>query len=379
MDTIHMTPTAMSDAVTNTAAAGVVLQTYCTEMAKQSNFIIPSTVVASLPALNVYLTTAKTHAAHYLDTLQPLIISVVTDVNAYSGQYTSFNTLVRQKIEVWKTGSDDGKKEAIVLMRATLNALSTKAKKTAEVQAALAAFQTMLNTDAACFSEGLTAASIIIGGNTGRLASLNKQLEEVNRQISGATTGVVLGVLGVVGGIVLICVGKLATIPTAGLSAALVLVGATLIVVGAGATAGASVALHKAKGMRSQLLTEQAQLNVLMPQINAIKGTASNLADGAKNASIQLTTMRNAWTLLGNDVNNICASLESAASWQGLPVGMQAWLSAAEGGWTGVQEKCGIIEQQMSGLSTVALKGPDGQLLLLTPENLRAYAERLAA
>lgn len=369
----------VSSAATKTAAAGIVLQTYCTEVARQAQFDIPSSIAGSLPNLNAYLTTAKHNANYYLGTVQPQIIGVVADVSAYSTQFLTFYDEVRRKIDVWKTGSADAKKEAISLIRATQSNVILKTQKAADVQKVLAAFQVKIDTDAAGFAEGLTAASIVVGGNTGRLATLSHQIENLNKQIAGATAGVVLGVLGTVGGFILIGVGTMATLPTAGLSTALVLIGVILIAGGIGATAAASTMLHKAKGERNALLTEQGTLNALMTHINAIKGTATTLAHGAQDASIQVTTMRNAWNLLGNDLESVCSTLESAASWQGLPVGMQAWLATAESGWASVRERCGIIEKQMSGVSAVEMKDANGQLVQLTQENIRRFAERTAA
>lgn len=372
----------IKEATTQAASAGLIVQKYCNGIIQQIPIAIPASIIKDLPDVNAHLTLAQGNARNYLDVIQPQIISVVTDVSAYSNQFVAFYTIIDKKIELWKGGSNSAKAEAMQLITALNGEVLIKHQNVTKVQVNLQGFQSALTTDVGHFNDALSKANIVIGGDHGRLATIATDILGVEKSINKLIGGLVGSVLGIVGGAVLILVGALVSIPTAGVGAGLVIAGAILLVAGIGGTIGTSVALDNAYTMKRTLLLEQAQLNESLTFLHSFTTTMNAVESSASNASAQLSNMRNAWNFLGQKLGNLGKDLAEASSFGNLPVLTQAWLSTAKeewGGTGGVLATCANIEQQMTGVNVITMKAPRGGLALITPENIEKAIQNIAA
>lgn len=372
----------IKDATAQTASAGMIMQKYCNGIVQQPDITIPASVQPDLPDINGHLAIARVNATNYLNVIQPQIISVVTDVSGYSNQFIAFYNLIDKKIELWKTGSGDAKREAIELITALNGEILIKTQNVGKVQTNLQGFQSLLNTDVGHFTDALIKANIVIGGDQGRIASINKEIGELNKHINKLTGGLVASVLGVIGGVVLIVVGAVASIPTAGVSTGLIVAGSLLVAAGVGGTIGTSIGIAKAHALKSNLVREMGQLNDSLTFLNAFKNTMGTVESSAKDASAQLANMRNAWGFLGQKLTNLGNDLTMATSFSSLPIMTQAWLNTAKEDWggpNGVLTTCANIEQQMAGVNIITLKDPKGGLGLITQETIERIISGKAA
>lgn len=367
----------LMEGVTGVSSAGLVVQAYCNQVIQQPEIKFPDSIKSKMPDVNSYLKTAREHGTFYLNDIQPRIIAVVTDVNGYSNQFVAFYNLISKRIEAWSLGSEDGKKDAIALLDALKTALEEKLVSVVDVQSLLAGFQTDLNEDISNFNYSLGQAQIIIEGDEGRLKELDNCISELNSQIAGASVGVGLSALGIIGGVVLIVVGAVAEIATAGVSTGLVVAGVALTAAGVAGIIPSAIILANLIDTKGDLLEEQAQLNANLVLLTDFKNTMGILGESATQASAQITNMRNAWNFLNGNLTSVIGDITAASSWQNLPIVTQAWLKTASTGWDDVKRSCSLIEEQMTGVQTVTLE-EDDELTPLNSETIKELAEKAA-
>jgi hypothetical protein len=362
----------LGTAVAQSASAGLLVQSYCTQVAQQPVIVIPDSVKSKLPPINDYLQTAQSNASDYLTNIQPRIITVVTDVSGYSTEFTNFFTLITGKINDWKDGSSSAKQDALALLSQLQTDLQTKLTNVNGVRDSILTFQGKVNLDVSNFNTASSQADIIIGGDQGALADLDKQISDMNGRIAGAAVGVALSGLTVIGGALMIAAGAIASFITAGTSTPLVIAGVAVVVVGAAGLTASSLVLANLISAKAGLIEQQAQLNADLKFLKDFKSTVGTLSSAASTASQQLTNLSNAWGILSGNLTNVIGSVSNARTYSDLPVVVQAYLNTASSQWTDVKNSVTTIEQQMSGVQTKVLSNGQGGLGMLNTASLQA-------
>lgn len=360
----------LSTGLSQTAAAGMVVQSYCTQVGQQPNIVIPEHVVKKLPPINEYLKTARSNAGDYLKNVQPQIILVVTDVAGYATEFTSFYNLISGKIGDWKGGSGTARQDALTLLKQLQADLGKRQANVTTVATALAAFQGKLNADVGNFATAKQQADIVIGGDQGAIAELDTQINDLNGKIAGAATGVALSGLAILGGIFMIVVGAVAGFVTAGTSTPLVVAGSVVLVAGAAGLTASSIVLATLIDSKSGLLQQKAQLDADVKFLTDFSGTMQGLHSAAANASTALNNLSNAWGVLGGNLGNVVRSVEGAQTYSDLPIVVQAYLNTAQGQWSDVLKNAQTIQAQMSGVQNVTLRDAKGNLSQLSSKTI---------
>lgn len=364
----------LSASLTQSASAGLIVQSYCTQVAQQPDIVMPASVAAKMPPVNTFLKTARTNASDYLTNIQPKIILVVTDVAGYASEFTSFYNLINGKIALWKGGSDTAKADALALLQQLQNDVSKRQANVVGVAAALGGFQTKLNIDVSNFNTSKQQADIIIGGDQGAIASLNNEIDDLNKKIGGAAAGVALSGLTIIGGALMIAAGAIASFITVGTSTPLVVAGVAVVVVGAAGITASSIILANLIKAKGDLLTQRAQLDADLKFLTDFQGTIGNLQTSASNAATQVNNMKNAWDMLKGNLGNVIDSVQNARTFSDLPIVTQAYLDTAQGQWTDVLSNARTIQTQMAGVKTNVAKDAKGNLAPLNVSSLRAAA-----
>jgi non-hemolytic enterotoxin B/C len=362
--------TTLADTTAKAASSGLVVQSYCTLVAQQETIVIPGSVAGKLPPINDYLKLARANATNYLTNIQPKILLVVTDVLGYSDQFSEFSTIITGKINDWKGGSPTARQDALDLLQTLQQRLQGKLDGVKGVQTSLAGFQTKLNVDISNFNTALTTAKTVIGGDEGAIAELGRQIDDMDKRIAGAATGVALSGLTIIGGALMIAVGGIAEFVTAGTSTPLVVAGVAVVVVGAGGLIASSIILSQLIDAKASLITQRATLDADLKFLTNFKSTMTTLGTAATDAATQLNNMSNAWGLLSGNLGNVVGSIQQARDYAQLPVVVQAYLNTAGAQWQDVRSSTRIIMQQMNGVQVPRL--PDNKLNGATLRALRA-------
>lgn len=362
--------TTLADTTAKTASSGLVVQSYCTQVAQQPAIVIPASVAGKLPPINDYLKLARANATDYLNNVQPKIVLVVTDVLGYSDQFSEFSTIVTGKINDWKGGSPTARQDALDLLQALQQQLQAKLDGVKGVQTSLAGFQTRLNVDISNFNTASNTANTVIGGDQGAIAELGRQIDDMDKRIAGAATGVALSGLTIIGGALMIAVGGIAGFITAGTSTPLVVAGVAVVVVGAAGLTASSIVLSQLIDAKAGLITQRATLDADLKFLTNFRSTMTTLGTAATDAATQINNMSNAWGLLSGNLGNVVGSIQQARDYAQLPVVVQAYLNTAGAQWQDVRNSTRTITQQMTGVQVPKL--PDNKLNGATLRMLRA-------
>lgn len=352
------------------ASSGLVVQAYCTQIMQQPSFVIPNTdTLTNFPDINGNLNIARENAHYYLNTVQPMIIGVISETGAYSQQFKGFQPLIIQRLDDWKNGSTQGRTDALALINQLKNDVDLKTASAKKVADEIGNFRTKLNGDISNFNTAITQATTLIqgtDGDGGALASLNDQLSDLDGKIAGASVGVALSGLTIIGGGLLIATGAIATFITAGTSKPMVAAGVAIVVVGAAGLTASSIVLANLISTKSNLLQQKQQLKDSVTFLTSLKSSLDPLNNLAQNASNEVNNMYNAWTFLGKNLGQVSSSLENADKYSQLPITVQAYLNTAYGQWDAVDQSIETIQNQMTGVTVETPKDANGNLVSLT-------------
>ncbi|MBC1195132.1 HBL/NHE enterotoxin family protein [Microcystis aeruginosa BLCCF158] len=360
----------LNSKVQASASSGLVVQGYCTQIMQQPSFVIPNTdTLKNFPDINGNLTIARGNASYYLNTVQPMIIGVISETRAYSQQFKGFQPLIIQRLDDWKNGSTQGRTDALALINQLKNDVDLKTASAKKVADEIGNFRTKLNGDISNFNTAITQATTLIqgtDGDGGALASLNDQLSDLDGKIAGASVGVALSGLTIIGGGLLIATGAIATFITAGTSAPMVAAGVAIVVVGAAGLTASSIVLANLISTKSNLLQQKQQLKDSVTFLTGLKSSLDPLNNLAQNASNEVNNMYNAWTFLGKNLGQVSSSLENADKYSQLPITVQAYLNTAYGQWDAVDQSIEMIQNQMTGVTVETPKDANGNPVSLT-------------
>ncbi len=357
----------ISAAVTDTASHGLVVQSYCNQITQQPDIHLPDDIAKEMPPVNTYLKTARTNATFYLNDLQPKILSSIVDVSGYSSQFMVFFDVIQKKLELWEGGDASAKASALELLKLLHHDLGEKKNALIIVRNDIGAFQTgKLNRDVANFADCRTQADIIITGDKGMIETYNKQIKDINNKIAGAAAGVGVSALGIVGGVLMILGGSVASFITAGTSTTVALCGVGLYLASIGGLTGSSIALHKLLQEKRNILYEKKALEDNYKIITDLDSTFAVFKTSAENASKSLQSMHDAWTILEAELQNVIGDLANAQTSSSLPLYTQVYLKTAHANWETVRKTVETVKQQMFGVKSLALVDAQGRPLSLT-------------
>ncbi|MCA2652740.1 HBL/NHE enterotoxin family protein [Microcystis sp. M061S2] len=352
------------------ASSGLVVQAYCTQIMQQPSFVIPNTdTLTNFPDINGNLNIARGNAKHYLNTVQPMIIRVISDTRAYSTRFKNFQPLIIQKLDAWQNGNDQARTEALALIKPLKDDVDLKTASAKKVADEIGNFRTKLNGDISNFNTAITQATTLIQGTSGDggvLAHLNDQISKLDGEIAVAAVGVALSGLTIIGGGILILVGGIGTLFTGGTTGLLAKVGVAVVVTGVAGLTSASVALAELISSKSNVLQQQQQLKDSVIFLTGLKSSLEPLNNLASEAANEVNNMYNAWTLLGENLGQVSTSLENADKYSQLPITLQPNLNTAYDQWDAVDGSIANIVNQMTGVKVKTPKDANGNLVSLT-------------
>lgn len=343
------TITALADTSKGQCTVGTQLQAYCNTVLEQPkvSFGDFANLVQYQTDVNTGLAAAQTRATTYLSTIQPTIITNVTNISNYFDLHGAVSASL-------PPGST--KQEWLDALSAVRDAANGYKADADGIVTLLSTLNTGLNSDVASFAQTVNQLNIAVNGDNGVLASLDSQIDDIQSKINGAITGTVLSGLAIVGGSILILVGALADIVTAGAATALVVGGAAVLIAGIGGEAASAVALSGLLDQKANLITRGSALRSEVQFALGLKAGFSNLKDQVTTAVQAATAMQNAWSFLESDLGNLASDLNKGIL--GTDIIRTLWLNTANSAIGPVQTDIATIKQQMTGVTLrIAPKG----------------------
>jgi non-hemolytic enterotoxin B/C len=237
-----------------------------------------------------------------------------TDIGAFSDGFNSFFQPLLDLANKIVAGGDDQTKNVADfnegLGELQKQVTSNRANVT-EITTDLNAFQANLNTDYQNFLTDYNTAQTKIMGDGGEISQLNDQLQADQDAMNKDNSMIAGGcVMGVVGGL-MIAVGALAEIETAGASTALI-VGGVVVAAGGGVLIGEGTKDLIAKQNDYRDVSEQiTTINNSIAALTTVKGQLDSFNNELANAIAAVGNVDKAWQTIGDSFTDLSTQLTS--------------------------------------------------------------------
>jgi len=342
----------INDGMNAQSSQALHIQTYCNSVKQQIpvDFERFQNLREHQRQINTSLDAAKVHANNYLNNIQPLIISNVTNIQNYFELQKSIPSVI----------PSGATKEEWLKM---LGAINDKAKEYQEVSAntrrTIGTLNDNLIVDSNNYHSIVLNLNNVVGGNNGLLEKLNQDIGSINAAIGGAITGIVLGGLLVVGGVVVTAVGAVAELFTAGTSTPVVIGGIVMVIAGAGAITGSAIVLSNSLNAREKLYRDRSQMNSEVMVASQIGSGYQGLQLQAQSAVTAAAQMSNAWDSLTAELETLSNNLRTGIIDDGYL--RELFLTTSKTSVGKVLDGTTIIKRQMAGVEVREV--PKGQTL----------------
>lgn len=276
------------------------VQNYVTTVQQQAIINLPlQNTTLSIPDIQ---NTSKQHATEWTGTYFPKIAQSQADIsdvcNNFSAFYTPLlayaNAIADPTQQANLNANLAGFKQGIGLLQ---NLVDGKGTNISAAINALTTFTGNVSNDNSSFQNVLQEANTEYNGATGEIATLQTQIDQSNQRLADDTRNIGLAAVGEVVGGLMIAVGVLAEIETAGVSTALIIAG---ISVTAGSAAGMGVAIKQLMDEEQTNQTLVATLATDQAEIAATKTIVSVFQNLVNMAGSAITSLNNMGTHWGN-------------------------------------------------------------------------------
>lgn len=308
----------------NVFAASAAIQTYVAAILNQEDIKLDA-----LPDLPKHQQAARQHATKWNEQVLPALIKTNADVIDFANGFAAFYDTLMKLVDGAEVGERDSVvkfNEGLTLLR---NNVSRQEAGVAFTQTQLQDLKGKLSVDHISFNKDVATATKIVEGNLGEVETITKQIDEINAQLHKMIGVMAGGAVGIVGGVVLVVVGSVATIETQGVASGLILAGVGTLVGGIGSeiTGGVefSLAVEREKELQIKLADDKKEIGILKHIQSLLDGFVAQLDNATRSIGVLLQQ----WKLLSEDLAQVIAALESSAG----SLGLKTMLSKAKADW----------------------------------------------
>jgi non-hemolytic enterotoxin B/C len=302
----------VSGAGQDTGSVVIQLNVLAKTVVDQPQF--PTIDVAGLQDINKHLATAQGHANDWLNTYSGQVWNRLQGIISFGEIFNNLYTPLYQAAQNMGNESQFQPNEIEKLIGA-LQALQSLVKsqqtQSETTYTALTTYRTGVSADHSQFLTDYNTANTALGGDTGEIAELQKKIsseqDALNKDlamIAGGSTMMVVGVL-------MIAVGALAEIETAGVSTLLIVGGVAVVAGGATMTgiAGKNYddTMKNLSADQTTLANDKAELTLL----TGLKGQFDSLNTTLGTAEAALNNLVTAWQQLDNSIGAVVSDLQN--------------------------------------------------------------------
>lgn len=314
--------------------AAVVIQTYVGNILKQPDLALPDV----LPNLPEHQKTARDHAVNWRDNVQPQMIKTNTDIVAFANAFDSYyDPLMQLAAKITQNPGDTKSIGTFSIGVGQLHGLvANKQTSATDVVSSLGDFQTKLAADARNFGSDFSIAEAKLAGKDGEIAAIGKQIDGIHSamqkdldMIAGGSTAAVVGGL-------MVAVGALAEIETAGVSTALIVGGLAVVGTGAGLAIAGGVDYAKQTSALGAALSLQSTLQQQYSATKQVNSTVQGLSKQSSAAVTAVGALLDGWQTLAQNFVEFQDALTSATP--DLGYFLTAQLQAAKADWDDVAQ-----------------------------------------
>lgn len=293
---------AMKSQTRATATARMLVDAYCTAVQEQGVITL-----SAIPELTDYQNTAKIHANNWTTSVAPQLIQTNTDLLDFAHNFDSFyNPLVTlaQNID-----SGTNKETFIKGLGLLVTKIQQKEVNAQKALTALTGFRSDVLSDQSNFKAALAKGDSVYAGDQGEIAQLRSQDASLNDTMNKDTMLIGFGSTGMVVGGLMIAVGVLGEIETAGVSTALIVAGVAMVAGGTAAMIAGAVDYSKQLDLYKANVAKIAADSAEMSALSVMHDQIEALVTASESAVTALNTMVTTWQLLGTQFEAVITQL----------------------------------------------------------------------
>ena len=289
----------LKDAQKATFGASAAVQTYVASILKQDTIKLEE-----MPDLPKHQEVARKNALKWNETVLPGMIQTNADIIDYANQFNAYYcTLVKLADDVAKDPTARAKFiEGLTLLRKDI---VKKKQNTMSVITNLQVFNKELSADYTTFSADAAKATKLYEGKSGAIAKLSSQIDTVQSTMNKYIGVMAGGAVGIIGGVVLIFVGALATIETAGLTLGLIIAGVGLLATGITSEIVGGVQYGIEVGKLAELKEKLAADKQGLMGVKTVKGQLDGLVSQLTQALAALNILIREWSDLDSSMEKV--------------------------------------------------------------------------
>ena len=289
----------LKDAQKATSAASVAVQTYVVSILKQEIMELPE-----MPNLRTHQEVARQHALRWNIAVLPELIKTNAHIIDYSNQFNAYHVTL---IGLADTVSTDpsARTQFIEGLSSLRRDIVNKKQHATSAKISLQNFKETLSADHTTFLTDAAQATKTFEEKSGDIAKLSSEIDTVQTSLNNCIGAMAEGAVSTVGGVVLIIVGALATIETAGLSTGLIMAGVGLLKTGISSeiASGAKYGLEVGKlASLTKKLTADEQGLV---RVKIVKGQLDGLVSQLTQTLAALNILIREWSDLDSSMEKV--------------------------------------------------------------------------
>ncbi|MGF1735086.1 HBL/NHE enterotoxin family protein [Photobacterium satsumensis] len=344
IDNLNEKLNGMNSANAASSNQSLLVQNYCNSVLKQ-----PKLDLSGFDNLKEYeanantgLCNAKNHARAYLEDVQPMIITNITNMSNYYSLQQAISAAIPQGAS---------KQQWLDALNAIYMETVKYQQSADSVVSRLVTLQRNFHIDAEAFNTTVVGMNKVINGNNGIIKSLNDDLDNIQSKIDGAIAGAVLSGLAVVGGSIMIVAGTVSSFLTAGTSAPLAVAGGVVVAAGVGGAVASGIAIDNLSDEKASILKKKYKLQDELKLAQGIDSGFNSLNGQLSHAITATDSMKNAWGLLSGDLGNLADNLNKGII--STDTLRTLFLTAADGQLKVVKHDIDIIKGQMTNIRMI--------------------------
>ncbi|MEU9675638.1 HBL/NHE enterotoxin family protein [Streptomyces parvus] len=249
------------------------------------------------------LNNSAENAGKYLWTVQPESIALLSKVENYFVTLGAFSESLKGEQD------PDAMVQTLRFLREQAGEFTDQTRRVASsTDRMVSAF----SDDKREFTECAAEINKLVGGESGILGDLKRELESVNSKITAAIIGAGVSGAAILGGVACIVIGCCTSIFTGGTSLAVAIGGGVLLLGGIGGGIGSGIALANLYDEKKNLLVKQERLESGVKLLTACSAGLADLGTQAGGVATALQNTTNSWTILKESLNSAADNIERA-------------------------------------------------------------------
>ncbi|MGE9267578.1 MAG: HBL/NHE enterotoxin family protein [Verrucomicrobiales bacterium] len=347
----QLSPKELYGDVITAANAAALMQVHSLVIATQGSLSLvepDSPEAAIFEKLSYHQALSTKHAQRFLDSLEPRLIGVLSDLSASATQFATFFKHARPLLAELSQGTGEKAEAARAELTSLLEALEEHAgslqSKIKKLNADFAILSAQIVSVQSALQADLETVREKVSGEDGELQKIKEQIDAAQAGNRLQITKIVLGSAGFAAGAVIIAIGAVGALPSGGTTVGAIISGVGIIITGGATVVEAAVELDNNNRELATLYERSAEINASYAHLSVAGDQLESLTEAAADQGNALSALEIGWGEISRDIGAIKARLIHG---QVDPVHLDVTLRLAGQAWAEMADQAEDVEKQL--------------------------------